>query len=40
MIRYALHCDQGHAFESWFQSSQAYETQEKRNHHGSGDERK
>ncbi len=30
MIRYNLHCDQGHAFESWFQSSAAYETQEKR----------
>jgi hypothetical protein len=30
MIRYNLRCDRGHAFESWFQSSQAYETQEKR----------
>ena len=30
MIRYTLRCDRGHAFESWFQSSQAYETQEKR----------
>jgi hypothetical protein len=30
MIRYALHCERGHAFESWFQSSSAYETQEKR----------
>ena len=30
MIRYNLHCERGHAFESWFQSSQAYETQEKR----------
>src|SRR5579863_6103677 len=30
MIHYNLRCDQGHAFESWFQSSSAYETQEKR----------
>jgi hypothetical protein len=30
MIRYTLRCDHGHAFESWFQSSSAYETQEKR----------
>jgi hypothetical protein len=30
MIRYTLRCDRGHAFESWFQSSTAYETQEKR----------
>jgi hypothetical protein len=30
MIRYALQCDRGHAFESWFQSSSAYETQVKR----------
>jgi hypothetical protein len=30
MIRYNLRCESGHAFESWFQSSQAYETQEKR----------
>jgi hypothetical protein len=30
MIRYNLHCDRGHAFESWFQSSMAYESQEKR----------
>ena len=30
MIRYSLQCEQGHAFESWFQSSAAYETQEKR----------
>jgi hypothetical protein len=30
MIRYNLRCDRGHAFESWFQSSEAYETQEKR----------
>jgi hypothetical protein len=30
MIRYTLRCDRGHAFESWFQNSTAYETQEKR----------
>jgi hypothetical protein len=30
MIRYALQCDSGHAFESWFQDSSAYETQVKR----------
>jgi hypothetical protein len=30
MIRYALQCERGHAFESWFQSSSAYESQEKR----------
>jgi hypothetical protein len=30
MIRYNLRCGRGHAFESWFQSSSAYETQEKR----------
>jgi len=30
MIRYALHCEQGHAFESWFQSSAAYDKQAKR----------
>jgi hypothetical protein len=30
VIRYALHCDQGHAFESWFQSSAAYDKQAKR----------
>ena len=30
MIRYKLRCERGHAFESWFQSSSAYETQEKR----------
>ncbi len=30
MIRYNLRCDRGHAFESWFQSSSAYESQEKR----------
>ena len=30
MIRYALTCDQGHAFESWFQNSAAYDKQVKR----------
>jgi hypothetical protein len=30
MIRYSLHCEQGHSFESWFQSSSAYDTQVKR----------
>ena len=30
MIRYTLRCAKGHAFESWFQSSAAYENQEKR----------
>ena len=30
MIRYTLRCERGHAFESWFQSSSAYESQVKR----------
>ena len=30
MIRYALHCDRGHAFESWFQNSAAYDKQAKK----------
>ena len=30
MIHYSLRCERGHAFESWFQSSSAYESQEKR----------
>jgi hypothetical protein len=30
MIHYNLRCARGHAFESWFQSSAAYESQEKR----------
>jgi hypothetical protein len=30
MIRYTLRCERDHAFESWFQSSAVYETQEKR----------
>ena len=25
MIRYALSCDEGHPFESWFQSAAAFE---------------
>jgi hypothetical protein len=31
MIHYQLRCAEGHSFESWFQSSSAYETQEERN---------
>ncbi|UZE50117.1 DUF1178 family protein [Rhodopseudomonas sp. P2A-2r] len=30
MIRYNLRCDRGHAFESWFQSSSAYDSQIRR----------
>ncbi len=30
MIRYALNCDKGHDFESWFQNSAAYDKQKKR----------
>jgi len=30
MIRYALQCERGHAFESWFKNSSAYESQVKR----------
>jgi hypothetical protein len=30
MIRYALVCAKGHAFESWFQNSAAYDKQAKR----------
>ncbi|OKO80014.1 hypothetical protein AC629_28095 [Bradyrhizobium sp. NAS80.1] len=30
MIRYALRCDHDHEFESWFQSSSAYDSQVKR----------
>jgi len=30
MIRYALNCDQDHAFESWFANSAAYDKQAKR----------
>ncbi|MEM6563253.1 MAG: DUF1178 family protein [Pseudomonadota bacterium] len=32
MIRYALTCEQGHRFESWFQSAEAYEKLEKAGH--------
>jgi hypothetical protein len=30
MIRYALTCERGHVFESWFQNSAAYDEQTKR----------
>jgi hypothetical protein len=30
MIKYALACDQGHEFESWFPNAAAYETQARR----------
>ena len=30
MIRYALNCEHGHAFESWFQNAAAYDKQNKR----------
>jgi hypothetical protein len=30
MIRYALHCEHGHEFESWFANSSAYDKQAKR----------
>ncbi|MEN3377374.1 MAG: hypothetical protein V7604_2729, partial [Hyphomicrobiales bacterium] len=30
MIQYALACDKGHSFESWFQNSAAYDKQAKR----------
>jgi hypothetical protein len=30
MIRYTLNCDRGHAFESWFQNSAAFDKQAKR----------
>lgn len=30
MIRYALRCERGHEFDSWFQSSSAYDSQHKR----------
>jgi len=30
MIRYSLRCERDHSFESWFQSSGAYDTQVKR----------
>ncbi len=30
MIKYALRCEQGHEFESWFKNSAAYDSQSKR----------
>jgi hypothetical protein len=30
MIRYTLRCERGHAFDSWFQNSSAYDSQVKR----------
>jgi hypothetical protein len=30
MIKYALICDQGHTFESWFSNAEGYDTQVKR----------
>ncbi|RZN19656.1 DUF1178 family protein [Bradyrhizobium sp. Leo121] len=30
MIRYNLRCERGHAFESWFQTSSAYDSQVRR----------
>jgi len=30
MIRYAINCERGHGFESWFQNSTAYDKQVKR----------
>jgi hypothetical protein len=30
MIRYSLRCERDHAFDSWFQSSSAYDTQVRR----------
>lgn len=30
MIRYALNCEHGHVFDSWFQNSAAYDKQTKR----------
>lgn len=30
MIKYALRCDKGHGFESWFPDSASYDTQAKR----------
>lgn len=30
MIRYALRCDEGHAFESWFRDGDAFEDQVRR----------
>ena len=30
MIKYALRCERGHEFESWFKNSAAYDSQRKR----------
>ncbi len=30
MIKYALNCDKGHSFESWFRDSAAFDTQARR----------
>ena len=30
MIKYALICDEGHDFESWFNNSESFDTQAKR----------
>jgi hypothetical protein len=30
MIKYALHCEKGHGFESWFPDSASFDTQRKR----------
>lgn len=32
MIQYALKCDEGHVFDSWFQSASAFEVLEKAGH--------
>ena len=32
MIRYALKCDRGHAFESWFKSAEAFDVLRKAGH--------
>jgi hypothetical protein len=32
MIRYSLHCDKAHDFDSWFQSADAYEAVRKAGH--------
>ncbi len=30
MIRFSLHCDEGHDFEAWFRNGEDYDTQRKR----------
>jgi hypothetical protein len=37
MIRYTLKCDNGHGFESWFQSASAFETLKNAGHLGCPD---